>query len=240
MWRSPRARKRRWPCWVAAGPGRGKEVPPPPIHYNSPAAAEPFVAINCTAIPEPLLESELFGHLRGSFTGATVDRKGRFELAGSGTVFLDEIGDVSPAFQAKLLRVLQDGEFFPVGAERARRTSARVIAATHRPLEEMVRKGTFREDLYFRLRVVEIEVPPLRERRGDIRLIAEALAVRIGRELHKDVTIPEPGMRSIEQHDWPGNVRELENALMRAAVSSRTSAIAAEDLSLGSMQGSAA
>ena len=230
----------RVPVLIRGETGTGKEVLARTIHYNSPAADEPFVAINCTAIPESLLESELFGHLRGSFTGATVDRKGRFELAGTGTVFLDEIGDVSPAFQAKLLRILQDGEYFPVGAERARRTSARVIAATHRPLEEMVRKGTFREDLYFRLRVVEIEVPPLRERRGDIRLIAEALAAQIGRELHKDVTIPEPVMRTIEQHDWPGNVRELENALMRAAVSSRTSAIAAEDLSLGSMQGSAA
>lgn len=229
----------RVPVLIRGETGTGKEVLARTIHFNSPAADEPFVAINCTAIPESLLESELFGHLRGSFTGATVDRKGRFELAGTGTVFLDEIGDVSPAFQAKLLRVLQDGEFFPVGAERSRRTSARVIAATHRPLEEMVHKGTFREDLYFRLRVVEIEIPPLRERRGDIRLIAEALAARIGRELHKDVTIPEPVMRTIEQHDWPGNVRELENALMRAAVSSRTSAIAAEDLSLGSMQGSA-
>lgn len=229
----------RVPVLIRGETGTGKEVLARTIHYNSPAADEPFVAINCTAIPEALLESELFGHLRGSFTGATIDRKGRFELAGTGTVFLDEIGDVSAAFQAKLLRVLQDGEFFPVGAERSRRTAARVIAATHRPLEAMVRKGTFREDLYFRLRVVEIVVPPLRERRGDIRLIAESLVARIGRELHKDVTIPEPVMRTIEQHDWPGNVRELENSLMRAAVMARTSAIATEDLSLGSMQATA-
>jgi len=226
----------RVPVLIRGETGTGKEVVARTIHFNSPASDEPFVAINCTAIPEALLESELFGHLRGSFTGATADRKGRFELAGTGTVFLDEIGDVSPAFQAKLLRVLQDGEFFPVGAERSRRTSARVIAATHRPLEELVRKGTFREDLYFRLRVVEIDVPPLRERRGDIRLIADALVSRIGRELHKDVRIPESVMRTLEQHDWPGNVRELENSLMRAAVMARTSAIAAEDLSLGSMQ----
>jgi DNA-binding NtrC family response regulator len=216
--------------------GTGKEVLARTIHYNSPAADEPFVAINCTAIPESLLESELFGHVRGSFTGAAGDRKGRFELAGSGTVFLDEIGDVSPAFQAKLLRVLQDGEFYPVGAERARRTAARVIAATHRPLEQLVRDGTFREDLYFRLRVVEIEIPPLRERRGDIRPIAEAMIARIRSELHKDVNIPEAVMSALERHDWPGNVRELENSLMRAAVLARTSAIAVEDLSLGSMR----
>jgi transcriptional regulator with PAS, ATPase and Fis domain len=151
-------------------------------------------------------------------------------------VFLDEIGDVSPAFQAKLLRVLQDGEFYPVGAERARRTAARVIAATHRPLEQLVRDGTFREDLYFRLRVVEIEIPPLRERRGDIRPIAEAMIARIRSELHKDVNIPEAVMSALERHDWPGNVRELENSLMRAAVLARTSAIAVEDLSLGSMR----
>jgi DNA-binding NtrC family response regulator len=216
--------------------GTGKEVVARTIHYNSSAADEPFIAINCTAIPEPLLESELFGHMRGAFTGAAVDRKGRFELAGAGTVFLDEIGDVSPAFQTKLLRVLQDGEFYPVGAERARRTAARVMAATHRDLEQLVREGRFREDLYFRLRVVEIEIPPLRDRRGDIRAIAESLMARISRELHKEIVIPEPVMRVLEQHDWPGNVRELENTLMRAAVLTRTSAIAIEDLSLGSMR----
>lgn len=219
--------------------GTGKEVVARMIHYNSASADEPFIAINCTAIPEPLLESELFGHLRGSFTGASTDRKGRFELAGNGTVFLDEIGDVSPAFQTKLLRVLQDGEFYPVGAERPRRTTARVIAATHRDLEQLVRDGTFRQDLYFRLRVVEIAVPPMRERRGDIRAIAESLVVRIGRELHKEIVISEPVMRALEQHDWPGNVRELENTLMRAAVLARTTAIALEDLSLGAIRAAA-
>src|SRR6185312_14762771 len=156
-----------------------KEVVARTIHFNSPNADEPFVAVNCTAVPEPLLESELFGHMRGAFTGAAADRKGRFELADAGTIFLDEIGDVSPAFQTKLLRVLQDGEFYPVGAERPRRTSARVIAATHRPLEQLVREGTFREDLYFRLRVVELVVPPLRERRADIRPLVESLMARI-------------------------------------------------------------
>src|SRR5690606_5961259 len=142
------------------------------IHYNSPRAKEPFLAINCTAVPENLLESELFGHVKGSFTGAVSDRKGRFELAGHGTIFLDEIGDTGPAFQSKLLRVLQEREFYPVGSEQPRQTHARVIAATHRPIERLVEAGTFREDLYFRLRVVEIDIPPLRERRGDIPLLA--------------------------------------------------------------------
>jgi len=203
--------------------GTGKEVVARAIHSNSPNADEPFVAVNCTAVPEPLLESELFGHLRGAFTGATNDRKGRFELAGTGTIFLDEIGDVSPAFQAKLLRVLQDGEFYPVGAERPRRTAARVIAATHRPLEQLVREGRFREDLYFRLRVVEIRVPALRERAGDIRPLAEALAGRAARDLHKPApALPAETIRKLESYDWPGNVRELENTLTRALVLART------------------
>jgi DNA-binding NtrC family response regulator len=213
----------RTPVLIRGETGTGKEVVARTIHDNSPNADEPFVAVNCTAVPEPLLESELFGHLRGAFTGATADRKGRFELAGTGTMFLDEIGDVSPAFQAKLLRVLQDGEFYPVGAERPRRTSARVIAATHRPLEQLVREGKFREDLYFRLRVVEIRVPALRERRGDIRLLAEALAVRAARDLHKPPPVlPADTIRKLESYDWPGNVRELENALTRALVLART------------------
>jgi DNA-binding NtrC family response regulator len=213
----------RAPVLVRGETGTGKEVVARTIHANSPNADEPFVAVNCTAVPEPLLESELFGHLRGAFTGATNDRKGRFELAGTGTIFLDEIGDVSPAFQAKLLRVLQDGEFYPVGAERPRRTSARVMAATHRPLELLVREGRFREDLYFRLRVVEIRVPALRERRGDIRPLAEALAARAARDLHKPPPVlPAETIRELESYDWPGNVRELENALTRALVLART------------------
>jgi transcriptional regulator with GAF, ATPase, and Fis domain len=214
--------------------GTGKEVIARTIHYHSAAAEEPFVAVNCTAIPETLLESELFGHLRGSFTGASGDRKGRFELAGRGTIFLDEIGDVSPVFQAKLLRVLQEQEFVPVGAERARRTEARVIAATHRPLEQMVRSGAFREDLYFRLRVVEIVVPPLRERRGDIALLAARLLDRVSLSMHKPgALLTEGAMAVLERHDWPGNVRELENALARAVVLARTPALTAEHFALG-------
>jgi two-component system response regulator AtoC len=219
----------RTPVLIRGETGTGKEVIAKTIHYNSPEAGEPFVAVNCTAVPEPLLESELFGHVRGAFTGAISDRKGRFELAGDGTIFLDEIGDVTPAFQAKLLRVLQDGEFYPVGAERPRRTSARVLAATHRPLEEIVRAGKFRDDLYFRLRVVEIVVPPLRERRGDIRVLAGDLLARAAREQHKpDAFIPEDVMRLLEAYDWPGNVRELENALTRALVLARTPVLTAE------------
>lgn len=209
--------------------GTGKEVVARAIHYNSPSADEPFIAVNCTAVPEALFESELFGHMRGSFTGATSDRKGRFELAGTGTIFLDEIGDVSMACQAKLLRVLQEGEVYPVGAERPRQVSARVIAATHRPLEQLVREGRMREDLYFRLRVVEIVIPPLRERPGDIRVLAEKLLVRAAHTLHKPgALIPDDVMRVLESYDWPGNVRELENALTRALVLARTPVLTPE------------
>ena len=213
--------------------GTGKELIARAIHYNSERAGEPFVPINCTAIPETLLESELFGHVRGAFTGASADRRGHFERAGSGTLFLDEIGDTSPAFQAKLLRVLQEREVLPVGAERPRRTDARVIAATHRDLEARVAEGAFREDLYFRLRVVEIRVPPLRERRADIPLLARALAARLARGMHRDPpAIPERVMRALEAHDWPGNVRELENALSRALVLSPGGTLSAEHLGL--------
>jgi len=219
----------RAPVLVRGETGTGKEVVARAIHYNSPSGDEPFIGVNCTAVPEALFESELFGHLRGSFTGATGDRKGRFELAGAGTIFLDEIGDVSMACQAKLLRVLQEGEIYPVGAERSRRVNARVIAATHRPLEQLVREGRMREDLYFRLRVVEIVIPPLRERRGDIRVLAEKLVARAAQAMHKpNAFIPDDVMRILESYDWPGNVRELENALTRALVLARTPALSAE------------
>ncbi len=226
----------RAPVLIRGETGTGKEVIARAIHFNSADAAEPFIAVNCTALTQTLLESELFGHVRGAFTGAIADRKGRFELAGSGTIFLDEIGDTSPEFQAKLLRVLEEREFYPVGGERARRTEARVIAATHRPIEELVAEGRFREDLYFRLRVVEITVPPLRERRDDIPLLAEHLIARIGAELHKEVRlISEDAMRLLTAYDWPGNVRELENALTRAAVLARGPFIAPEHLSLAAV-----
>ncbi len=214
--------------------GTGKECIARAIHFNSPQAGEPFIAVNCTALTETLLESELFGHVRGAFTGAVASRKGCFELAGAGTIFLDEIGDTSLELQGKLLRVLESHDFYPVGAEQPRRTDARVVAATHRPLEEYVRSGSFREDLYFRLRVVEITVPPLRERRGDIPLLVEHLLGRIGRELHRRVDgVADDAMRVLGIYDWPGNVRELENALTRAAVLTRGPVITADAVSLG-------
>jgi DNA-binding NtrC family response regulator len=227
----------RTPVLIRGETGTGKEVIARAIHFNSVDASEPFVAVNCTSIPESLLESELFGHVKGSFTGATSDRKGRFELAGRGTIFLDEIGDTSPAFQAKLLRVLQEREFYPVGGERARRTEARVVAATHRPLERMVREGQFREDLYFRLRVVEIAVPPLRERRGDIAVLADHLLREGAREMHvAPPVLAADAVARLTAYDWPGNVRELENALTRAVVLGRGSAVTADDLVLGNTE----
>jgi len=214
--------------------GTGKERIARAIHFNAPQAGEPFVAVNCTALTETLLESELFGHVRGAFTGAVANRKGCFELAGTGTIFLDEIGDTGLDLQAKLLRVLESREFYPVGGEHPRRAEARVIAATHRPLEEYVRSGRFREDLYFRLKVVEIAVPPLRERRGDIPALIAHLLSRIGRELHRPIDgVSEDAMRMLAAYDWPGNVRELENTLTHAAVLSRGPVITADSLSLG-------
>lgn len=199
--------------------GTGKELIARTIHALSPHAAEPFIAVDCTALAPTLLESELFGHVRGAFTGATSDRKGRFALAGRGAIFLDEIGDTSSAFQAKLLRVLQEREYYPVGSERAERTEARVIAATHRDLEQMVADGDFREDLFYRLSVVEIVVPPLRERVEDILPLAthlvEKAAAAVGKP--RPVLAPET-IEALEVHSWPGNVRELENCLTRAIV----------------------
>ena len=224
----------RTPVLIRGETGTGKEVIARAIHFNSPDAAEPFVAINCTALPETLLDSELFGHVHGSFSGAVGDRKGRFEIVGSGTIFLDEIGDTSPAFQSKLLRVIQEREFYPIGSDTSKRTEARVIAATHRDVEELVRSGKFREDLYFRLRVVEIAVPPLRERRSDIPILADHLLGKIARETHKDVrVIPDDVMARLMEYDWPGNVRELENALTRAVVLSRGPALSSEYIAIG-------
>lgn len=214
--------------------GTGKEMIARAIHAHSAHSEEPFIAVNCTALTDTLLESELFGHVKGAFTGAVSARKGYFELSGSGTIFLDEIGDTSPEFQTKLLRVLQERTFYPVGGESPKTTEARVIAATHQPMESLVEEGSFREDLYFRLRVVEIEVPALRERRDDIPLLAEALLSRIRSETGKDVRIiSDEAMRILRDHDWPGNVRELENALTRAAIVARGAAIAPDHLNLG-------
>jgi transcriptional regulator with GAF, ATPase, and Fis domain len=214
--------------------GTGKELIAHAIHLHSADAAEPFVPVNCTALPATLLESELFGHVRGSFTGAQSDRRGRFALAGRGSIFLDEIGDTSPEFQTKLLRVLQERQFYPVGADRPEKTEARVIAATHRNLESMVESGEFRGDLYYRLRVVEIRVPPLRERPLDLPLLAQALVRRASNALGCPVPVlAADALAALARHDWPGNVRELENCLTRAIVVSGGNVIHAEDLTLG-------
>lgn len=214
--------------------GTGKEVIARAIHQHSAFSGEPFIAVNCTALTDTLLESELFGHTKGSFTGAVTARKGYFELAGEGTIFLDEIGDTSPDFQTKLLRVLQERSFYPVGGEEPKNTHARVIAATHQPVEQLIKEGRFREDLYFRLKVVEIVVPPLRDRSGDISLIANALLGRVREETHREVyRISDAALESLLVHDWPGNIRELENALMRAAIIARGSVIGEDHLVLG-------
>ena len=214
--------------------GTGKEVVARAIHDHSLHSAEPFIAVNCTALTDTLLESELFGHVRGAFTGAVGGKKGYFELAGRGTIFLDEIGDTSPDFQAKLLRVLQERQFYPVGGEQPKQTEARVVAATHQPMEELVSEGGFREDLYFRLRVVEIEVPNLRDRKDDIPLLGKHLLTRIRDETGSDVRrISESALQELVAYEWPGNVRELQNALTRAAVVARGPVVGPEHLALG-------
>ncbi len=214
--------------------GTGKEVIARAIHFNSPDAGEPFIPVNCTAFVPTLLESELFGHVRGAFTGAVAEHRGRFALAGKGTIFLDEVGDTSTQFQSKLLRVLEDHQFYPVGGEKPERTEARVIAATHRDLERLIPDGSFREDLYYRLRVVEITVPPLRERMGDVPLLARHLVQRAAQTLHRDPPVLSPdASKALLQHVWPGNVRELENCLTRAVVVSTGDVIRREHLAIG-------
>ncbi|MEE2669889.1 MAG: sigma-54 dependent transcriptional regulator [Gemmatimonadota bacterium] len=214
--------------------GTGKELVAQAVHDHSLYSSEPFIAVSCTALTDTLLESELFGHVRGAFTGAVGGKKGYFELAGQGTIFLDEIGDTSPDFQSKLLRVLQERQFYPVGGEQPKRTEARVVAATHQPLEELVSEGGFRKDLYFRLRVVEIHVPRLRERKADIPLIANHLLSRIRKETGSTVhTISEEALRCLDEYDWPGNVRELENVLIQASIVSRGPVIGPDHVTLG-------
>lgn len=211
--------------------GTGKELVARAIHHASSAANAPFVAVNCTAFPPDLLESELFGHVRGAFTGAVSDKIGRFQLAGPGTLFLDEIGELRPELQAKLLRVLQERVFERVGDTRPMKLAARVVAATHRNLEEMLTTGSFREDLYYRLRVVEIQLPPLRERREDIPLLVDHLLVKITRETHKQVRfVSTEAMDTLLHYRWPGNVRELENALTRGVVLSKGEVLTADVL----------
>jgi DNA-binding NtrC family response regulator len=220
------------PVLLRSETGTGKELVARSIHENSSSRNKPFLAVNCAALTETLLESELFGHVRGAFTGATTDRKGLFELAGSGTILLDEIGDTSPTLQAKLLRVLQEREYHPVGGERLRKSEARIIASTNRDLSALVAQGKFREDLFFRLRVVEIEVPPLRERKSDIPLLVGHILWKVSRELGRPACgITRETMAALMTYNWPGNVRELENTLSRAVVLCRGSTITVDDIS---------
>lgn len=222
------------PVLITGDSGSGKEVVAKTIHQHSFRADEEFVAINCAAIPESLLESELFGHEKGSFTGALSRRIGRFEQASKGTLFLDEIGDMPMAVQAKLLRVLQQKEFSRVGGNETIATETRVIAATHHNLEEAIANERFREDLYYRLNVVHIPIPPLKQRKEDILPLTQLFLKRL--HTHHDlppVSISEEAIYALEQYDWPGNVRELENTLHRAAVIANREILLAEDLPLG-------
>ncbi|HOC17699.1 MAG TPA: sigma-54 dependent transcriptional regulator [Vicinamibacterales bacterium] len=204
---------------VTGETGTGKELVARAIHHNSPRRASRFVALNCSAIPETLLEAELFGHVRGAFTGAVANRPGRFEQAHKGTLFLDEVGTMSIALQMKLLRAVQEREFEKVGDSRPTKVDVRVIAATNSDLAQMVRDGTFREDLYYRLNVIPIHLPPLRERREDIPLLVQHFLDRFCRELvpsRPALTVSQHAMRRLMGFSWPGNVRQLENALERA------------------------
>ncbi|MCA1665130.1 MAG: sigma-54 dependent transcriptional regulator, partial [Myxococcales bacterium] len=201
------------------------------IHTHSPRVNGPFVAVNCTALTESLLESELFGHAKGAFTGAVASKRGIFEEAQGGTVFLDEIGDVAGKMQAQLLRVLQEGEVRRVGGTEAIKIDVRVVAATNRELEEEVRQGRFREDLYFRINVVTIRLPPLRERPSDIPLLVDHfLAKYAARERRNDAGVAPQAMALLQRYAWPGNVRELENVIERALALSKDGVILPSDL----------
>jgi transcriptional regulator with PAS, ATPase and Fis domain len=211
--------------------GTGKEAVARSIHEDGPRAERPWVAINCSAIPRNLMESELFGYVRGAFTGAVQNRMGRLEQANGGTLFLDEVGDLDLTLQAKLLRVLQEREFSPVGSDVVRRVDLRVIAATHRDLDAMVSEGRFREDLLYRLDVYKIHVPPLRDRREDIPLLADSFLQTFRAEMDKPVErFTDEALASLSAYDWPGNVRELRNAVERSLLSCSGMLIERDDL----------
>jgi two-component system NtrC family response regulator len=193
----------------------------------------PLIKVNCAAIPETLLESELFGHVRGAFTGATMNKRGKFALADGGSIFLDEIGTLNISIQAKLLRVLQEREFEPLGAERTQKVDVRVIAATNRDLKQMATEGKFQEDLYYRLNVIPIEIPPLRERRDDIPMLIDHFVEKHRQRTGKRVDrIDEDAMHALQRYDWPGNVRELENTIERAVVLATSPVISVSSISL--------
>lgn len=218
---------------IAGESGTGKDLIARAIHYHSPRRDYPFVKINCAAIPESLLESELFGYEKGAFTGATTSKPGKFEQADKGTVFLDEIGEIPPAIQVKLLRVLQDKEFERLGSNRTRRVDVRVIAATNADLRAAIESGQFREDLYYRLNVVPINVPPLRQRKEDIPALVEHFIRKYSQEFGRPVKgISNEALEILMKHHWPGNVRELENVIERALVLCSGDRIEASDIKL--------
>ena len=211
--------------------GTGKELIARAIHVNSPRRERPFVAVNCGALSETLLDSELFGHMRGSFTGADSNKKGLIEVAEKGTIFLDEIGEMSPVVQVKLLRVLQERKFRRLGGTEEIDADIRILAATNRDLTKMVAEGSFREDLFYRINVIPMRVPPLRERQGDIPLLAEHFVSRFAEQMHKPVSgISGAALSLLTQHGWPGNIRELENAMERAVALERTPTILPDSL----------
>jgi len=218
------------PVLLRGETGTGKELAARLIHSRSRRASAPFIAVNCAAIPHDLLESDLFGHEKGAFTGAITRRRGRFERAHGGTLFLDEIGDMSPALQAKLLRALQEGEVERVGSEEPIRVDVRVVAATHRDLERMMEEKEFRADLYYRLAGAEVELPPLREREGDVELLAKHFAEAVAGQLGRSVEMPDGFIAKLEEHPWPGNVRELANAVEHAVQLSEDGLLRAADL----------
>ncbi len=218
---------------ISGESGTGKELLANTIHNSGITKNEPFVAVNCTSLSENLLESELFGHVKGSFTGATRDKKGKFELAGNGTIFLDEISEINHSIQVKLLRVLQEKEIEPVGGEKTIKVNARIIAATNQNLEKLIEAGKFREDLYYRLNIVTINLPPLRERKEDIPLLVKYFLKKINYTLHKKILKVSPkAMEKLINHNWIGNIRELENCLMQAAVLTNGDLLEAENILL--------
>src|SRR3954468_24641136 len=222
------------PVMITGESGTGKELVARAIHHYSQRNAKSFVAINCAAIPEQLLESELFGHEKGAFTGATGQRVGRFEQCDGGTLFLDEIGDMAVQLQSKILRVLQDGQFSRVGGNSNLKSDVRIVAATNKNLEVEVAEKRFREDLFYRLNVVRIQLPPLRQRTEDIRLLAEYFVQKVATQKHLPrVQLSEEAVRVLESYAWPGNVRELENTIQRACVLASSNLLLPKDLPLG-------
>ncbi len=224
---------RRVPYLITGETGTGKELVARAIHDRSAQRDMPLIKVNCAAIPETLLESELFGHVRGAFTGATTTKKGKFALADGGTIFLDEIGTMNPTLQSKLLRVLQEREIEPLGSERTDKIDVRVIAATNRDLRQMVADGKFQEDLFYRLNVIPIEIPPLRERREDIPALVDHFVKKHAQRTGRRVDRMDDGvLAGLQQYDWPGNVRELENTIERAVVLSSGPSITAHAISV--------